>query len=46
MEKIWHHAFYNELRAAPEEHPVMMTEAIHNTKALREKSTQVMVCAK
>ncbi|KAJ7846139.1 actin family [Mycena leptocephala] len=42
MEEIWHHTFYNELRIAPEEHPVLLTEAPGNPSENRIQAISIM----
>ncbi|XP_032270723.1 actin, alpha skeletal muscle 2-like [Phoca vitulina] len=40
MEKIWHHSFYQALRIAPEQHPLMVTEPPLNITSNKEKMSQ------
>ncbi|XP_062948964.1 uncharacterized protein LOC134374848 [Cynocephalus volans] len=42
MEKIWHHSFYQVLRVAPEQHPMMVTEPPLNATSSKEKATQIL----
>jgi actin beta/gamma 1 len=42
MENIFNYTFYSELRADPEEHPVLLTEVALNPKENKEKMTEIM----
>ncbi|XP_011383753.1 actin-2-like [Pteropus vampyrus] len=41
MEKIWHHSFYQVLRIAPEQHPMMVTDPPLNAASNKEKVLQL-----
>lgn len=43
MELIWKHTFQKELRVAPGEHPVLLTEPPLSSKTDREKMAEIML---
>lgn len=42
VEALWSHAFKDQMRINPEEHPIMMAEPTHNSKAAREKMVELL----
>lgn len=40
-EKLLHHNFYNELRVAPEEHPLIISETTGTEESKRQKTTEM-----
>ncbi|XP_045711330.1 actin-85C-like isoform X2 [Phyllostomus hastatus] len=42
MEKIWHYSFYRVLCAAPEQHPLLLTEPPSSTPSAKEKVSQIL----
>lgn len=42
MEKIWNHTFTNDLKASPEDHPLLITEAPLNPRKNRDRMCQIM----
>ena len=42
MERIWHHALFNELRVDPKEHQILLTEPPIKLWSNREKTTEIM----
>ncbi|XP_060676791.1 actin-3-like [Hemiscyllium ocellatum] len=42
LEMLWHHVFYQELRVAPEEHAVLLSDAPLSPLANREKAAELL----
>lgn len=42
MERLWHYTYTKELKTAPEDHPLLITEAPMNPRANRDQMCQVL----
>jgi actin len=42
MQHLWHHVFYDDLKIACEEHPIIVTEAADNSRQDREKTVEIL----
>ncbi|KAG4118457.1 hypothetical protein ERO13_D11G017350v2 [Gossypium hirsutum] len=42
IEQIWYHTCHNEFHVDPQKHPVLLTEAPHNSKSKRQKMAEIM----
>ncbi|KAM9924763.1 hypothetical protein OXX80_011118 [Metschnikowia pulcherrima] len=42
MERVWHYTYSRHLKAAPEDHPLLITEAPLNPRANRDQMCQVL----
>ena len=42
MSQVWNHMFFNELRLAPDEHAILMTEIILAPKRNKEKAAEIL----
>ena len=42
MERVWHHTYSRELQTAPEDHPLLITEAPLNPRANRDRMCQIL----
>ena len=43
MEKVWHHAFHNELRVAPQNYKLLISDRLFSPKCQREKTLEIMM---
>ena len=37
LERLWSHLLLSELRVDPQQHPVLLSEPVHNTREARER---------